>query len=1027
MRSFCVLTAVLWASSLQAAPGPEARAREIYGLAKISGGVVAYLGCEEPELLAALRRDEHHLVQAFDRDAGRVGAARERLKQLGVYGGVSALVLDNGLPYPDNTLNCVIAPSFQGLPVEDARRALCPGGVLCYRQNGKWVVERKPFPTGMDQWTHFLYDARNNTVSHDTLVGPSRSLQWVAAPRWARDHGQLGWVMVTAGGKLFSIEDEGPIFNSSLPAVWKLICRDAFNGVVLWKRDVPDWFEHLYFRSGPSQLMRRLVAQDGKVFATLGLCAPVSVLDPGSGQTLRTLDGSANTAEMVSDSGVIFLLINPDLPNYINQYYLPRTTGLRELPKAQHKIVVVSAETGAVLWQKGDDETMNVMELTLAADARHIYFLNSKNLVCLDRASGKTLWKTPRVVAMNRPTWSSPTLMVNGPLVYLGDRDASQRAPNHVLSGGGAPATIAAFSTEDGRLRWECPAEDGFHFPVDVMAIGGRIWSGALASKDKPGFVDIRDALTGEVTLKRKPDTEYCSYSAGHHRCHRNKATERYLITGRDGIQWIDVKSGALESDRFIRGNCQFGVMPANGLLYVPPNGCACNFYEKLPGILALSPNAPAVSENASLPKPVRGASAPLKSTPPAADEWPAYRHDNQRSAAVATSVSLPLASRWTRPVGGRLSSLTAANGRVFVASVDRHTLYALDAARGNALWEFTAQGRIDSPPTVAEGKVYFGSCDGFVYALDAATGSLHWKLQAAPMQRFIQSYGQMESSWPVSGSVLVRDGFVYALAGRSPYLDGGMFLYKIHAQTGEVAARRLIAETPAGRDRGSVVFQPDILSADADCLFIRQARFSCDDLKDLPLKPHLWSGTGFLDDTLFNRAYWMYADRLEMGNPHWFIKGNTTPAGTILCFDDKSFYCFGQSVYGRGARKGGEAYNHLFAAPRDFKTLPWDKREKFAAAEKQFVIPQWAVRQDMDVLAMARTTNCLFIAGTLNKIEQQTFVLRAVNPANGEMLAEFPLASPPVFDGLIASSGRLFLALKDGSVHCMGAGTAAQ
>ena len=39
-----------------------------------------------------------------------------------------------------------------------------------------------------------------------------------------------------------------------------------------------------------------------------------------------------------------------------------------------------------------------------------------------------------------------------------------------------------------------------------------------------------------------------------------------------------------------------------------------------------------------------------------------------------------------------------------------------------------------------------------------------------------------------VAGSVLVKDGFVYVLAGRSAHVDGGIYFTKLDALTGEAA-----------------------------------------------------------------------------------------------------------------------------------------------------------------------------------------------------------------------------------------------
>ena len=59
---------------------------------------------------------------------------------------------------------------------------------------------------------------------------------------------------------MFYIMDEGSRVSIQLPPRWKLIARDAFNGSVLWKREISEWHSQLWpLKSGPSQLARRLV------------------------------------------------------------------------------------------------------------------------------------------------------------------------------------------------------------------------------------------------------------------------------------------------------------------------------------------------------------------------------------------------------------------------------------------------------------------------------------------------------------------------------------------------------------------------------------------------------------------------------------------------------------------------------------------------------------------------------------------------------------------------------------------------
>ena len=63
--------------------------------------------------------------------------------------------------------------------------------------------------------------------------------------------------------------------------------------------------------------------------------------------------------------------------------------------------------------------------------------------------------------------------------------------------------------------------------------------------------------------------------------------------------------------------------------------------------------------------------------------------------------------------MGGGLSQCVVADGKLFVTTVDSHTVHALNADKGQQLWQYTAGGRIDSAPTSYAATVIFGSRDG--------------------------------------------------------------------------------------------------------------------------------------------------------------------------------------------------------------------------------------------------------------------------------------------------------------------------
>jgi len=48
---------------------------------------------------------------------------------------------------------------------------------------------------------------------------------------------------------------------------------------------------------------------------------------------------------------------------------------------------------------------------------------------------------------------------------------------------------------------------------------------------------------------------------------------------------------------------------------------------------------------------------------------------------------------------------------------------------------------------------------------------------------------------------------------------------------------------------------------------------------------------------------------------------------------------------------------------------------------------------------------------------------LYAFSSEDGKKLAEYKLESPPVFDGMIAANGRLYISTRDGRLVCMGKG----
>ena len=132
----------------------------------------------------------------------------------------------------------------------------------------------------------------------------------------------------------------------------------------------------------------------------------------------------------------------------------------------------------------------------------------------------------------------------------------------------------------------------------------------------------------------------------------------------------------------------------------------------------------------------------------------------------------------------GAGSAGKAAAGLVFQGDPSG-AVRAVNAADRKLRWKAYTGGSIFFPPCVWQGRVYVGSADGWVYAFEAGTGKRLWRFRVAPVQRWIPVYGNLISTWPVAGGVVVQDGVVYAAAGIAHY--DGTHVVALDAVTGKV------------------------------------------------------------------------------------------------------------------------------------------------------------------------------------------------------------------------------------------------
>jgi len=1052
------------AKALQTEQGQQAA--QILEATGIKGGLIVHIGCGDGQLTAALHANDSYLVHGLDTNADSIEKARKHIRSLGLYGKVSVEHFKGSfLPYTDNLVNLIVSEELGEVSMDEVLRVLCPNGLAYIKTGGTWTKTVKPRPEEIDEWTHYMHDASGNAVAHDSVVGPPRRFQWIGSPRWSRHHDRMASMSacVSSGGRIFYIIDEGSRASIQLPSSWTLVARDAFNGTILWKRPISSWLTQFWpFKSGPAQLPRRLVAVGDRVYVTLGLDGTaLSELDAATGEIIQTYQNTQMTEELIFSEGILFLTVKENPPVTRWNEYIPinravgqaKTLVATEWPwdEASRRIMAIHAETGNVLWQK----KYSVAPMTLAVDSKGVYFHEGERIYCLSRRTGEYLWNSSPVPRQSpMPANFGPTLVVYDDVV--------------LFASGNSVRTLTGLSADTGQTLWTSNYDpSGHNCPHDLLVIDGLAWAGATAGSSHSGIFKGWDVHTGEIKRQFPPDVETYWF---HHRCYRAKATERFLLPSRTGIEFIDFEAEHWITNHWVRGGCLYGIMPCNGLVYTPPHNCACYGESKLYGFCALAPEytdrwyPQVVSDVDRLePGPAYGEPASASS---GSEDWPTYRHDSARSGYTQSIVPTDLKLSWQSQLGGRLTSLVVANGTVYVASVDTHTLYALSEDDGQVLWSYTVGSRVDSPPTIYKGRVLFGSADGWIYCLRASDGELIWRFQGAPQDLRLMAFEQLESLWPVHGSVLVHDDVVYCVAGRSMFLDGGLRLLLLDPITGSKLSESILDERdPVTGENLQVhvmglnmpVALPDILSSDGQYIFMRSQRFSLMRSR-LGLKPvrdqipphssnsvqqgsqqygegmHLFSPFGFLDDTWFHRSYWVFGRSFASGAGGYYQAGKYAPSGRILAFDESRVYGFGrQPQYYKWTTP---LEYHLFAA------------EKFP--DSQSIEYHWTNNSlPLLVRAMVLANKTLFIAGPpdvvdeeqafdnsadpniLAKLKEQDAALKgqngtllwALSSSDGSKVAEYNLESLPVWDSMVAANGRLYMSMENGKVQCF-AGT---
>jgi hypothetical protein len=405
----------------------------------------------------------------------------------------------------------------------------------------------------------------------------------------------------------------------------------------------------------------------------------------------------------------------------------------------------------------------------------------------------------------------------------------------------------------------------------------------------------------------------------------------------------------------------------------------------------------------------------------------------------------------------------------------------ALDAEDGAENWSFTPGGPVDTPPTLHEGLALFGCGDGHVYCLRASDGALVWRFRAAPQDRRTLDCEQLESVWPVHGSVLVLDGVAYVSAGRSTYLDGGIRLYGLAPQTGRVLYRKhfrsehgdledllkrkdelnkkpkelgqnIVADwrTFGAPDRADAFHMAggalnDVLTSDGQSIYMKHERFSRELKRQKKKGRHLFSTSRLVNDVEVHRSHWVLGtgNFLQIPGSYTWLANRRTgwtgrvtgayrldrPYGLMLAFGPDTAWVVWRR-FNKRARYNKPGYV-IFEQSCKPLSAPVTRQSDVRRFKKPS-LPEmkWSSVMMMRPRAMLKAGSLLFFGGGPEQSKAQDALaayrgkegglLWVYGAVDGEKQSELDLDAPPVWDGMAATRGRLYLSLENGRVVCL-------
>ena len=975
-----------------------------------SRGICVVLNDLNCDLALKLALKSELLLYVQLQDSADVEAARQRIDAEGLYG--TRIFVEKGelkkVHLADNLADVLVVLDGDGeIPEEEALRVLRPQGTAFIGR--KELI--KPYPEGVDDWSHPYHGPDNNPQSADQVARAPYLTQFLAEPYYA----PLTQVGVASAGRAFKAFGNIAFHEREEALLNTLVAFNGYNGSMLWKRKLTPGF--MLHRNTMIATPETLYMGDDK---------SCKLIDTVTGRLKDEIIPSIEVAGgtfwkwMALEDGTLYALMgeqeqkDPTVRQRRQAHGWPWDPLSKGFNQPEHpwgygrNLLAINPKTQKILWSHHETEKIDSRALCMR-NGRIFIFRFGSYLACLNSQTGEEIWRrtpdnAPELYAalgeyLHRQDWRTNWRTT----AYLKCSDEA------LYFAGPMIGKLLAVSVEDGNVLWENPYSN---FQLVIRNDGLFSISGQIDEHKSMKF----DLLSGEVLAEFDTSRRACTRPTG--------SLDAIFFRASGGTIRLDMTSLQQEWISPMRPQCQDGVTIANGLLYWWPSVCDCQ--NTLYGITCLGPAGDFdFSQKASETERLELGNGDVTevagfSESPA--DWPTFRANNQGSATSEVEISRRYRRLWwlTPKTEFSPTAPVAAGGLVFFSGSDG-IVRAIDAQTGETHWKTYTGGAVRFPPTVWKGRVFVGSGDGWVYALEAKTGRLLWRFRAAPVDRKIPVYGSLQSTWPVASGVLVEDGTAYLAAGIINF--DGTHVYALDAVTGKIkwqnnTSGHLDPETRTGASvQGHMLIHDGKLYL-ASGSSLSPAVYDIRDGKCLndpaPLKectsihPRGWELYLVENHVLVGgQPFYGHPDNpVYAGDVTRKVFHSSTGNRDIVWLDNNKVMCFNPIETG--------LLDRLFVESNEESWMENIWLRNFEIPHK----PLWEFELEGSN-AIALCKNAVVMAASS---ADGVAVVGAVNLDDGEMLWRQALPSSPVPWGLaVDSEGRVVVTLQDGQVMCYG------